>query len=198
MAAIGSIIKIRAKIIFCGITVETPYIMSFSVRKMRGQMSGEFSASLRIPVDTALADCIGSEVEIFVGEGYPSNQIFTGYVRKMDIRPSREDASFFIANIAGRDVLSVLEGQTFSRRVSAHKMARFGAITNVVRENESFKERFPARIYSPENRLTDHPILDGRGQITYAPPSPFSTVEPGGVSGPNQISVENVTGAAGP
>jgi len=198
MATIGSIIKIRAKIIFCGVTVETPYIMSFNVRRTRGQMCGEFSASVRIPVSTSLANCINSKVEIFVGEGDLINQIFTGYIRKMDIRPSREDASFFIANIAGRDVLSVLEGQTFTRRVSAYRMARFGAITDVVRENESFKERFPAKIYSSESRLTDHPILDGMGQITYAPAPPFATVDTTGVGGLSQISVKNVTGAVGP
>lgn len=157
-------VRIRATIDVGGTIISTPDILSFSVTRARGQMCATFQASVRILGSVSFGT--GGKIVISANGG----KIFTGYVKKITISPSRTDSSYVIVNMSGRDVLSVLEGVTFSRRVSATKMARFGVITSIVQRNESYKERFPARVWSNEEKLTSYQIMDGEGQLTAANP----------------------------
>lgn len=185
-----SAVKIRAKVAVGGITVETPYIRSFSVNRARGQPSATFSASLRVPAGTSF-DAISSEVVISAGTESSTNTIFTGYVHNITISPSREDSSFVIMDISGQDALYKLQGQHYTRRVSAIALSRFGAITAVTEENESYKERFPAKIYDGEDRLTSHQILNAEGQIIITKPASFPQVEDSALAVGIRMSVQN-------
>ena len=157
-------VKIRATIEVGGTTISTPDILSFSVTRVRGQMCATFQASVRILGGVSFGT--GGKIVISANGG----KIFTGYVKKITITPSRTDSSYVIVNMSGRDVLSVLEAVTFSRRVDATKMARFGVITSIVQRNDSYKERFPAKVWDNQERLTSHQIMDGEGQLTAANP----------------------------
>jgi len=157
-------VKIRATIDVGGAIISTPDILSFSVTRARGQMCATFQASVKIPGDVTFG--AGGKIVISANAG----TIFTGYVKKMSISPSKTDSSHVIVNMSGRDVLSVLEGITFSRRVDAMKMARFGVISSIVQRNESYKERFPAKVWDNEEKYTSYQIMDGEGQLTAANP----------------------------
>lgn len=169
-------IKIRAEIRVGKVTIVTPYIKAFNVTRARRQGGGappcaQFTATVKIPAGTSF-DGIGSKVEIIAGREGKENRLFTGYVHKITINPCREDASYVIVNLSGRDILYRLEGQKFTRRVKAVQLARFGAITTMVQENEKFKERFPAKIRDNSERLISAPILNAEGNIVEAPSPP--------------------------
>jgi len=190
-------IKIRAEIRVGDVTIVTPYIRSFSVTRARRQGGGappcaQFTATVKIPAGTSF-DRIGNEVGIWAGRDGEENKIFTGYVHKITINPCREDASFIIINLSGRDILYRLEGQKFTRRVKSHLLARFGAITAVTQENERFKERFPAKIRDNQERLTSAPILNAEGNIVEAPSPPnIPFVEETSAGAENAFTVNNL------
>lgn len=163
-------VRIRATIEVGGTTISTPNILSFSVTRARGQMCATFQASVKIQGGVGFGT--GGKIIISANAG----KIFTGYVKKMSITPSKTDSSYVIVNMSGRDVLSVFEGGTFSRRVDATKMARFGVISSVVQRNESYKERFPAKVWDNEERFTSYPIMDGEGQLTAANPVALANI----------------------
>ena len=183
-------IKIRAKICFCDMEIETPHILSFNVHRARGQMCATFSASVKFPAGESL-DSVSKEIEIWVGEKDNINKIFTGYIHKITVNPSKTDPDYIILNMSGRDIMFRLEGQNFTRRIKATQMARFGAITAITVENEKHQERFPARITSNEERLTSHPILSAKGQIVRAPNPSFAPIDTSAVSGPIRFGVRN-------
>ena len=149
-------IKIRAEVLFNGISVVTPNILSFNVRKSRGQPSATFSASLRVPHDKFTSTTVGQNANVVIkaGEDTPGSPIFTGYVYRISINPSRTDSSVVIVNIAGKDVMSVMEGQNITRRVPAQQLAKWGSITGIIAKRDKFKERFPLKIRNAEPRLT--------------------------------------------
>ena len=184
-------VKIRAKVIFGSTTVETPYIRSFSVNRARGQPSTTFSASLRVPAGTSLGG-ISSKVIISAGSDFASNTIFTGYVHNITISPSREDSSFVIVDISGQDAMYRLQGQRYTRRVSAIALSRFGAITAVTEENERYKERFPAKIYDDQDRLLSHQVLNAEGHVITTPPASFPQVGDSALSIGTRLSVKNL------
>jgi len=150
-------VKVRAEVIFNGISVVTPDILSFNVRRSRGQASATFSASLKVPHHELISSTrTGRDANVIIkaGEGSPSNTIFTGYVYRISVNPSRTDSSYAIINISGKDVLSVLEGQNITRRVPARQLAKWGAITSILTKRDKFKERFPLKIRDAKARLT--------------------------------------------
>jgi len=179
-------VKIRATISVGGVTISTPDILSFSVTRVRGQMCATFQASVKVPGDAGFGS--GGKIIISANGG----TIFTGYVKTMNITPSKTDSSYVIVNMSGRDALSVLEGGVFSRRVSATKMARFGVITSVTQRNESYKERFPAKVWDNEEKLTTHPIMDGEGQTTAANPVALAPITGSQYADAGSISVKRI------
>lgn len=124
-------VKCRAEISVGGITVRTPYVQSFNVRKQRGQVS-TFDASLKIPAGTA-SSLAGGDVVIKAGEGSASNTIFTGVCRAAKVSPCFDDPSFVILSCSGADKLSYLQGKKFTRRCIATK-STWCAITGVSRK----------------------------------------------------------------
>lgn len=117
-------VKIRAKVsIGTGIVAGTPapptlydnHILSFNVTKARGQISS-FSCQLKVKAGEVTGNILGNSMIIEAGEGSPSNKIFTGIIRSINISPCRDDPLFVIMNLSGNDVLSKLEGKKYTRR----------------------------------------------------------------------------------
>lgn len=124
-------VKIRATISFGGISVSTPYILSFNVTKTRNSKS-TFSASLKISSEL-LGGMNGNEVTIRAGSGGGSTPlIFTGYI--LSTRPSIcfDDPNYTILNISGADILYKLEGQKYTRRQTSSKI-KWASIESVTR-----------------------------------------------------------------
>jgi len=149
--------KIRAKITFGNIIVETPYVVSFNVRKARGQMAATFSASIKVPADTFSGKNGGESVgsAITIEAGAPElKKIFTGRIFKVVTNPIFTDSSLVMVNLSGRDVLSLLEGQKVTRLVDTlrdqegNSPGRWGVITSVTRSDQALEGRFYNRLYT--------------------------------------------------
>ena len=126
-------VPIRAIINFGGVTVVTPYVLSFNVTKVRNSKA-TFSASLKIRSDR-IDNIDDNLITIRAGEKGKENKIFTGYV--LSTRPSIcfEDPNYTILNISGSDILYKLEGEKFTRRVIASE-ARWAVIESVEKKAE--------------------------------------------------------------
>ena len=124
-------VKCRAQVSIGGLTVSTPFVQSFNVRKQRGQVS-TFDASLKIPSGTA-GNLAGGDVVIKAGEGSANKTIFNGICRAAKVSPCFDDPSFVILSVSGADVLSYLQGKKFTRRCIATK-STWCAITGVNRK----------------------------------------------------------------
>lgn len=159
--------RVRAKIKFGNITVETPDVVSFSVNRSRGQISANFSASVRVgyeEIDSSteiLAETIVIEAgAIGVGCGTAGlKTIFTGTVEKCVVNPIRTDASKVMLNLAGRDFLSILEGQKINRRLKTYRDGssppeRWGSVTGVIKHNTPVIQKFKEKIYDAKPKVT--------------------------------------------
>lgn len=119
---IGATVKIGS------LTVNTPYILSFNVRRQRGQIS-TFDASLKVSdTQIGMGSLTGSSAEIYAGQESgggssrgSSNQIFGGLVKKATMTPCFDDPSYTILNVSGEDILSQLKGKKFTRRCKGQK-----------------------------------------------------------------------------
>jgi len=123
-----SIVKVRASVTIGSHTVETPNVLSFTVKKSRGQ-SSTFDASLKISAGASISG--GSDVTISAGKDSPS-LIFTGIVKRAQISPCWEDPSYSILTISGNDVLTLLENKKYTRRCRGTSV-RWAIINEVVR-----------------------------------------------------------------
>jgi len=127
------LIKIRAKIeIGNSLTVETPFIQSFNVRKSRGQLS-TFDASLKVEYNQISGSNVGGIVKISAGGNGTMIKIYSGILKKSTITPCWDDPGYVIFNISGIDVLSKLEGKKYTRRCRASKSS-WVTINGVERE----------------------------------------------------------------
>lgn len=113
-------VRCRAEVTFGGISVATPFVLSFNVNQSRSQFSS-FSASLKISHDEIGGGFIGSVVSIYAGVYGNLNKIFTGYLKKSTISPCYDDPKYVILNISGADSLSLLQGKSYTRRSRATK-----------------------------------------------------------------------------
>lgn len=128
------LVKIRAKIVVggtAGVTVVTPYIQSFSVRKSRGQLSS-FDASLKVKHSEISSSNLGGEVIIYAGANGSLHRIYTGLIKKSTVSPCWDDPGYVLFNISGTDVLSYLQGKKYTRRCRATKSS-WVSINNVTR-----------------------------------------------------------------
>jgi len=123
-------VKCRARVNIAGITVETPYVQSFNVRKQRGQIS-TFDVALKVPASTSTS-LAGGDVRIYAGEGSASNLIFTGMCRSAKVSPCYDDPYYVIISASGADKMILLQGKKFSRRCRATK-ASWCSITGISR-----------------------------------------------------------------
>lgn len=124
-------------------------------------MAATFSASIKVPSDTFAAgtdgagEVIGSAITIEAGAP-DLKKIFTGRIFKMVINPIFTDSSLVMVNLAGRDVLSLLEGQKVTRLVDTlrdqegNPPGRWGVITSVTRTDQALDGRFYNRLYTAE------------------------------------------------
>lgn len=124
-------VKCRAEVSVGGLSISTPFVQSFNVRKQRGQVS-TFDASLKVPAGMA-SRLAGGDVVIKAGENFPSRTIFTGICRSAKVSPCFDDPSYVMLSISGADVLSYLQGKKFTRRCIATK-STWCAITGVNRK----------------------------------------------------------------
>lgn len=114
-------VKVRAKItIGNSLTAETPYVLSFNVNKVRGQIS-TFDASLKILGDEINRSIAGDHIKIYAGTSgsYLSNVIFSGIVKTIKISPCWDDPNYIYLNVSGEDILSMLKGKKYTRRSTA-------------------------------------------------------------------------------
>lgn len=149
-------VKIRAKItIGTTLTVETPYIQSFSVNKTRGQPS-TFNASLKVAGDRIYGTTGGAHIKIYAGSKstYTSNLIFSGKVLKSTISPNFEDPTYVILSISGADILHTLQGKKYTRRSIASESS-WVSINGVVRQGLR-SGKFAARLAEGEMIDTIH------------------------------------------
>lgn len=123
-------VKIRAKISIGYFSVETPFILSFNVRKARGQVS-TFDASIKVLAGTS--NLVGGPIEIEAGTEGNEKLIFTGTVKKATISPCYDDPQYVIINTNGEDILGFLVGKKFTRRCKASKSS-WVSITGVTRK----------------------------------------------------------------
>jgi len=125
------VIPVRATVELNGLEIKTPYVLSFSVRKARGQVS-TFDASLKISHEDLNGFVAGGTVSISAGVKNAEKKIFTGIVTQAKIDPCHDDPLYSILSISGKDVLMLLDGKKFTRRCRATKGA-FCVITEVTR-----------------------------------------------------------------
>lgn len=165
---------IRAKIkLGTEFKVETPDVMSFSVRRARGQMSAQFSASIRVAAsDITTAEIVASTVTIEAGRKGREKLIFTGKVYKAVINPIKTDASKILLNISGKDGLAELEGQKVNRRLTNYKDGdtppqRWGVVNSVLKHSTPSREKFKVKVSSKEKEA----IVDMKNEVIMSPVS---------------------------
>jgi len=113
-------VEIRAQITIGNLTVRTPYIQSFNVRKARGQVSS-FDASLKVEYEKMQGSGVGGDIVIKAGTSSTIKKIFTGIIKKATISPCWNDPGFVFLNVNGIDALGMLQGKKYSRRCRATK-----------------------------------------------------------------------------
>ena len=127
-----TMVKVRAKITIGGLVVETPYIQSFNVSVVRGQIS-TFSAQFKVPYNEVRGNIVGQDITIDAGRGSPSNRIFAGLVKRAKISPVFDDPDYVLMSVSGEDIISLLNGKKYTRRCRA-TTATWVTIDNVVRK----------------------------------------------------------------
>ena len=148
-------IPIRATISFTGgVSISTPYIMSFSVNKSRGAIS-TFNASIKIKSDQL--DNLNGKVTIKAGKKGNLITIYTGYVKSMAPSPCWDDPAYVIVNISGVDELFKLENRRFTRRQIVSDKS-WAVINSVVSEGSKptelkYTHTGPVIISSPDDDL---------------------------------------------
>ena len=158
---------IRAEIIigesFGGIIIRTPNIESFSVHRGRGEPAANFSAAVKIHYTDAdrLKRFIRAKVIIKagIGTGFGSLPvIFTGVILKCVFNPIRTDASMVMLNIAGKDILYVLEGQKVNRRLKTYRDGtkspeKWGVVNSIIKHNTPARQRFPLKVWDKKTAI---------------------------------------------
>jgi len=155
------------------ISISTPNVISFSVRKARGQASAQFSATVKMD-SSALYSKTLTASSITIEAGYRSSEklIFTGRIYKCTINPIRTDASKVLVNLSGKDNLAILEGQKINRRLKTYKDGgsppeKWGLVNGIVRAATPSRSKFPTKVTSA-NVLA---VVDQKFDATKAPMS---------------------------
>ena len=131
--------------------VETPNVLSFSVRRARKQMTANFSASIKISDDDLVSNPTDSNIVIKAGYKNQLKTVFTGIVEKCVIQPVKSDASKIILNMTGRDYLSMMEGQKVNRRLKTYKSGegpaeRWAIVTSITARSTPRLEKFKEKV----------------------------------------------------
>lgn len=168
-------VPIGATVRIGSLSVNTPYILSFNVRRQRGQIS-TFDASLK--VSDVVGNITGTRAEIYAGESRggtgsrgSSNQIFSGIVKKATITPCFDDPKYAILNVSGEDILSLLRGKKFTRRCRGQKTS-WVSISNVSRKglkSGKFKFKKEEIMFLTNSDLDETPNLTSAASLTSDP-----------------------------
>ena len=105
--------KIRARVTSAFGIIETPYIQSFYVARVRNQLDS-CSCSLKVSKENTSTSV--STIEIEAGTANNMKKVFSGYIVSVNVRPCFEDPSFSYVDIQATDARKFLEGRTFVRR----------------------------------------------------------------------------------
>ena len=146
-----TLVPIRATITIGGLSISTPFIQSFNVRKTRGQLS-TFDASLKIDHTALTASNIGGFVTISAGSA-SEHKIYTGILKKSTVSPCWDDPGYVLLNISGTDILSHLQGKKYTRRCRATN-STWISIESVTREglrDGKFKKEHQVLASMPSN-----------------------------------------------
>jgi hypothetical protein len=152
---------VRATITLGGVDISTPDVVSFNVKRSRGQMCATFSATVKIDAAqmNSSMSSLGQGVVIKAGIKGRENTIFTGVVQKCSMTPLRNDASKVSLNISGKDNMYVMEGQKINRRLKTYRdgespPARWGLITSLLEDNTPVRSGFERKQYAAEKMAT--------------------------------------------
>lgn len=178
------------------ITIRTPDVLSFNIKKSRGQMSATFSASLRVPYYEfgESVDLLADKVVIKAGVGTSFSNLpvlFTGKIYKCVINPVRTDASKVVLNISGKDIMAIMEGQKINRRVKTYRDGssppeRWGIINNVIKHNTPKRKSFSHKIYTSDKLG----VYDMPRKGVIRTPDPYKNENT-----PNRASLDKVFGS---
>jgi hypothetical protein len=108
----------RAEISIGQLTVRTPYVQSFTVRRARGQV-GTFDASLKVSHEEINGDISGGNAIVRAGVRDDLTTIFTGVVKSAKISPCFDDPHYVILSVQGCEYLGFLAGKKYTRRCRA-------------------------------------------------------------------------------
>ena len=122
-------IPCRACVTIGSLEVRTPYVLSFTVRKVRGQIS---TCEVALKVKDVSSIGGGSFMQISAGVGGCS-LIWSGIVTQGKIEACHDDPGYMILSVSGKDVLMLLESKKFTRRCRATQ-GPFATINSVVRK----------------------------------------------------------------
>ena len=153
-------VKIRAKITIGTLIVKTPYILSFNVSKVRGQVS-TFSASLKVSHSDVAGNIVGNSIKIEAGEDSPKTVIFQGIVRKATISPVFDDPNYVSINLSGEDILSLLKNKRYTRRCISTQSVWY-SINGVTRKgfrSSKFKARKVDNIQIMNTEAKENPAV---------------------------------------
>jgi len=165
---------IRAVITVGEIRISTPDVVSFSVRRSRGQKAATFSASVKMDATTmsnGALSLIAQGITIEAGvKGY-EKRIFTGVVQKITVNPIRTDASKVMVSLAGKDNMSVMDGQKINRRVKTYRDGdsppeRWGLVTSIEEDNTPVKTGFGIKRFS-KKRMVSFNL--GKATVVFTP-----------------------------
>jgi hypothetical protein len=105
----------RAEITIGNLTVSTPYVQSFNVRRSRGQ-AGTFDASLKVSHEDVADLSQSGEVKIKAGTVSSIRTIFTGVLKAAKISPCFDDPYYVILTVSGHEKIAFLAGKKYTRR----------------------------------------------------------------------------------
>jgi len=156
--------SIRATVTIGGTSYSTPDVISFNVKRTRGQMCATASATVKASSSTISGGSSGGALQIKCN----NITIFTGIITSCSANPLRTDCNKFSLSVSGKDMMFALEGQTFNRRLTGGTAgtSRFGSITSIVEDNSAIRPTFKAKQVSA---ITTGMFAIPKTDITYTP-----------------------------
>ena len=120
--------KVRAEL-WMGTTLlaKTPFVRGFSVSKSRAQITSNFNITFELLAGTTFS--IGDNLVIKAGTKGNLKNIFNGLIESTASQPTFGKPSYFSVTLAGKGILSQLEGKKFTRRLRAEGEGLFCLIT---------------------------------------------------------------------
>jgi hypothetical protein len=107
--------QIRARIVINDtLTVDTPFVKSFSVNKSRTSNISTFSANIEVPATANFGSPTGTSGRIQIYAGTKTNYItkgpiFTGRIKNIRPQPVPGKPNYFLVGISGADILEKIQ-----------------------------------------------------------------------------------------